>query len=223
MTGMVEEWLVYNPPKSVSFGHTSTPRDPRKAWPIVEKFLGSLANVELGHSVELTCHEGGKWTDIAIAERRIEEAKSLFGAASNPQDAYPRWSISSEQVSSAVRFALDDDRYPKQEIGPVSFHCYYRFLWPEFEQRPYWASKNDTRPRSSSLGITVGGRRLFLQPTLVFPAPWSSDYLREYLVRVEQTIPFRFRDQYFKRWIPAKKSGYGRFLNLPASWRASRV
>ena len=221
MSDAVEEWVIYDPPKSVSFGHSSIPRDPRKAWPIVEKFLGNLDKIELGHNVELTCHEGGKWTDVSIAERRISEAKNLFGPALNPKAPHPHWKISEAQLSSAIQFALDDDRYPKQQMGPVRFHFYYRFLWPEFEQRPYWVGKGDTRPRSSSLGVTMGGRSLFLQPTFIFPAPWSSERLREFITRVEQMIPFRFRDQYFKRSIPPKKSGRGRVLNLPASWRTS--
>lgn len=219
----IEEWVVYQPPKSVSFGHTSTPRDPRKAWPIVEEFLGGLEKVELGHNVELACDEGGKWTDIAVAERRISEARRLLGVPVNPKDTHPRWKISSTQVQSAIQFALDDDKYPKQQTGPVRFHCNYHFFWPEFEQRPYWVGEGDERRRHSMLGVTIGGRGLFLQPTFVFPAPWSSSHLREYIMRVEQKLPFRFRDQYFKRWIPPKKSGHGRLLTLPASWRTSTI
>lgn len=221
MTDVVEEWVVYDPPKSVSFGHSSVPRDPRKAWPIVEGFLSCLDKVEWGHHVELTCHESSRWTDVSVAERRISEAKSLFGPSLNPQDPHPRWKISGSQLLSAIQFALDDDKYPKQQMGPVSFYFSYHFLWTEFEQRPYWTGRRDPRSRSSRLGVTIGGRKLFLQPTFVFPAPWSSDHLREFIMRVEQSVPFRFRDQYFKRSIPPKKTGRGRLLNLPRSWRTS--
>lgn len=219
MVDVVEEWVVYHPPKSVSFGHSSVPRDPRKAWPIVEKFLRGLQKVELGHSVELTCLEGGKWTDISVAERRIGDARNLFGLPLNPEDPNPRWKISEVQLPSAIRFALDDDKFRKQQMGPVSLHFHYRFHWPEFEQRPYWSGKRETRRKDSSLGLSMGGKSLFLQPAFVFPAPWTSDHLREFIARLEPMVPFRFRDQYFQRWIPPKKTGYGRMLNLPASWR----
>jgi hypothetical protein len=33
------EWVVYHPPKSVSFGHQSRMRDPRRTWPTVERFM----------------------------------------------------------------------------------------------------------------------------------------------------------------------------------------
>lgn len=217
----VEEWVVYGPPKSVSFGHHSVPRDPRKTWPTVEAFLRKLDHLELGHTVELICNEGGKWTDVAVAERRISEAQSVFGLALNPQDRNPRWKISASQLSVAIQFALDDDKYPKQQMGPTRLHFYYRFRWPEFEKRPYWTGKGDTRPRHSSLGVSVGGRSMFLQPTFVFPAPWHSELLREFITQVEERVPFRFRDQYFKRSLPPKKSGHGRLLKLPASWRTS--
>lgn len=48
MTGAINEWVVYSPPKSVSFGHQSRVRDPRKAWPTVEQFLMGLEQRQWG-------------------------------------------------------------------------------------------------------------------------------------------------------------------------------
>lgn len=223
MTNAIQEWVVYHPPKSAAFGHHSTPRDPRKAWPLLERFLAGLDGVELGHFVELTCYEGGKWTDTAVAERRINDARLSFGPILNPTSPHPRWKISETQLPTAIQFALDDDKFPKQQWGPVSLSFYYKFLWPEFERRPYWVAEAEKRPRQSSLSVSMGARKLFLQPIFVFPAPWNSKFLRDYISRLEQMVPFRFRDQYFKRWVPAKKAGFGRMLKLPASWRDSHT
>lgn len=153
---------------------------------------------------------------------QIGEARLLFGPELSLTSS-PRWKIREAHLESAIQFALDDDKAPKQQMGPVRFYFYYRFFWPDFERRPYWASEMETRKRNSDLGITLGARRLFLQPNFVFPAPWTSEFLRNFITEVEQAVPFRFRDQYFQRCLPAKKGPHGRYLNLPNGWRSAKA
>jgi hypothetical protein len=225
MTDVTQEWVVYKPPKSVSFGHQSTPRDPRKAWPQLQRFLAEVSALEVGHQLSLTCHSPNPRTEAAVAERRIEAARRLFGPEREPErdfpNIFPHWQLSDEQMATAVRFALDDDQFPKQDEGPVRFYFSYSFLWPEFEQFPYRIDQKDTRKRQSGIGVFIGGNRLFLQPHFVFPAPWHSPILQGFLRQLEKTLPFSFRDQYFKRWIPKLTKGAynGRSLKLDKNWR----
>jgi hypothetical protein len=219
MTDAVREWVVYQPPKSAAFGHNSKPRDPRLVWPKVETFLSGLADVELGRISELICDGPSKWTDAQIATVRMAEARQLMGREAERSTPDSCWKLSESQIAPAVQFALDDDKFPKQEMGPTRLHVCYSFLWPEFERLPYWMAKGETRRPNSDLGVTVGSGRLFLQPAFVFPAPWNSEILRNFITHIGQIVPFRFRDQYFKRWLPPRGSAQGRRLNLPKNWR----
>ena len=79
MTGSIGEWVLYHPPKSVSFGHQSKVRAPRKAWPMVAEFLASCAQLEFGHLAELTCYKPNKWTKATVA------------ATSHPRSATSFW------------------------------------------------------------------------------------------------------------------------------------
>ena len=80
MQDEAEEWVSYHPPKSTSFGHQSQPRDPRKSWPLLQQFLADHAHFVLGPRLDLICHNTPPSTDAAVAAKRIEEARSLFGA-----------------------------------------------------------------------------------------------------------------------------------------------
>jgi hypothetical protein len=221
MTDVIQEWVTYQPPKSVSFGHQSTPRDPRNAWSQLQQFLAAVSELEIGHLTTLICCFASEQTDSCVAECRIEAARKLFGPERDVPKVFPYWELSEAQLATAIDFALDDDQFPKQELGPVNLHFYYRFLWPDFERLPYWPTQGDTRKRQSIIGVTMGSNRLFLQPHFVFPAPWHSAVLQDFLRQIEKTVPFRFGDQYFKRWIPkvAKGAYHGKLLKLPKDWR----
>lgn len=219
MTIMIGEWVVYHPPKSVAFGHQSKVRDPRKAWPMVAEFLASCAQLEFGHLAELTCYQPNEWTEATVAVARIREARQLFELENGPTEQHPRWTVTESNLKEAIRFALDDDRFSKQQMGPSRLHFYYHFLWREFERLPYWPIENEKRDRRSLAGVTLGYKGLFIQPTFVFPAPWSSAFLKDFLAGIEPIVPFRLRDQYFKRALPSKSGGHSRFLKLPKDWR----
>src|SRR3569832_693034 len=59
----------------------------------------------------------------------------------------------------------------------------------------------ESRNRLSHIGVFDGQRQLFLQPHLVYPAPWTSEPLKDFVDRTAPLLPFRLRDQYFKRWL----------------------
>jgi len=221
MIDAMQEWVIYHPPKSVSFGHQSVPVDPRKAWSQLQQFLARVSALEFAHHFTLTCNDANQWTEPAVAERRIEEARALFGPERDIPEGGPHWHLHETQLTRAVQFALDDDKFPKQQMGPTRLYFGYSFLWPEIERLPYWSPNGDTRKLQSTIGVSLGGNKLFLQPHFVFPAPWHSNVLRDFLHQVEETVPFRFRNQYFKRSIPkqTKQSYHGKLMKLPEYWR----
>jgi hypothetical protein len=222
------EWVVYHPPKSVSFGHQSRMRDPRRAWPTVERFMADLTLFTLGDRMELTCHDPSARTDGDVAAARIREARRCFGPEIPPQGRYkthPRWKIGESQLESAIQFALDDDRFPKQELGPSWFSFNYEFRWKEFDVPRVVPSGAEPRNCVSHLGVTIGQQRLFLQPSFIYPASCNSESLKDFIDRSELIAPFRFRDQYFNRWLPPQSpaSKHGRYLRLEPTWRRGSV
>jgi len=221
MDAEIIEWVVYHPPKSVAFGHQSRIHDPRGAWSMTERFLTSLTELTLGHLVELTCYGPNSWTDTAVAMERITEARGIFGQEVNSSEIHPRWKISESQLQSAIQFALDDDKFPKQQMGPTRLHVYYRFLWNEFEKLPWQTNNTEPQDRMSRLGVIIGNKGSFLQPHFIFPAPWHSDFLRDFITKLEPIIPFRFRDQYFRRALLSVRGPRmrGRSLKLDKNWR----
>jgi hypothetical protein len=221
------EWVVYRPPKSVSFGHQSRIRDPRRAWPMVQQFMADLTRFTLGDRIELMCYGSGPQTNADVAAARTQEARRSFGPEVERQgthQTFPSWRISEAQLASAVRFALDDDKFPKQEAGPSYLAFSYQFCWNEFDSGLGVAREIESRRILSFLIVTIGQQRLFLQPHFVYPAAWNSDPLKDFIDRSELIAPFRFRDQYFVRWLPPQSPGsHGRRVRLEATWRRGSV
>jgi hypothetical protein len=219
--GTAGEWLSYFPPKSVAFGHQSRIRDARRAWSMTQRFLNHLTEFELGKGfVELCCTRRDHGVDEAVGSPRIEEARQRFGLDLDGHADYPRWRIGPSDLEAAIAFALDDDRYPKQSYGPTSLHFWYRFRWKEFEPI-YRALPTDSSDRFCSLGISFGGQRLFLQPSLVVPASWDSQVAREFIARIEPDLPFRLRDQYFRRMFLTR--GNHGSSKLSKTWRSTPI
>jgi hypothetical protein len=219
-----DEWVVYSPPKSVSFGHQTRLRDPRRAWPAVEAFLRDCTRATLHPRIALTCHGPSRWTDEAVAAARLADARQRFGP--EPASTYihpgpPTWTFAEADLPAALAFAFDEDKFPRQGLGPTRLTFAYELAWKEADWFDDPADATEPRRRASVLGVNIRQQRMFLQPHFVFPAPWDSPVLRAFLARLEPHLPFRFRDQYFKRWQrPQKKGAYGRHLKLDAAWRS---
>lgn len=222
-SGELEEWVLYRAPKSVSFGHQSKPREARRCWPVIQRFLAELTTQSsLGDRIILGCEggSGGTQTDFAHMPR-ADEARLQFGPETSEPRYFPQWKLDPSQLEVAIQFALDDDKFPKQKIGPTTLYFSYSFSWVEFQGHLRNAEKEDARTRASSLGIHVGGGGIFLQPHFIFPAPWTSEALKAFVARIEPLMPFRLRDQYFQRMMPIKGSGkrWGKTLKLDKQWR----
>jgi hypothetical protein len=71
----------------------------------------------------------------------------------------------------------------------------------------------------------MGAKQLFLQPNFIFPGASDSEPLKDFIDRVEPLLPFRIRNQYFKRWLPAADPSkkQGRYLRLDANWRRGSI
>jgi hypothetical protein len=138
---------------------------------------------------------------------------------------HPPKSVSFEtDLPSAIELALDDDKFPKQEAGPSLLRIHYRFCWNEFGAEQGMTNESESRRILSILGVTMGQQRLFLQPRFVYPAAWNSNALKDFIGRSEWIAPFRFRDQYFKRWFPPQRRvQHGRILKLGSTWRRGSV
>jgi hypothetical protein len=216
------EWVVYEPPKSVAFGHQSRIRDARRAWPMVQQFMAALTRFTLGNRIALGCLKAEPQTSD-VAATRIEQARRCFGPETEQRGlhrTHPNWTLSESQLPSAIEFALDDDKFPKQEAGPSLLTFSYQFCWLEFDRGATDAGRIESRRVLSILGVTIGRQRLFLQPHFIYPAAWNSEFLRHFVDRSELVAPFRFRDQYFKRWLPPEKpKSPGRLLRLEPTWR----
>jgi len=219
------EWVVYQPPKSADFGHHSLPRDPRHAWPKVKSFISDFAESEPVENVSLTCFGPDYWVDRDIATARANEAQQLFGDETDPSGPHRHWFIAESQLERAVEFALDDDKFPKQQIGPTSLHFAFWFYWRDCKRVAPRKGAKGVEAGKSSLGIGLGHRALFLQPQFIFQAFWESDEVKEFIAKIEPACPFRFRDGYFKRAIPGEgrwSPGSGQWwklIKLDEDWR----
>jgi hypothetical protein len=207
------ERLVYHPPKFAAFGHQARIRDARAAWNATEAFLNKWTVYQLSPQIRLDCYGQQPSTDSAVSLARIEAARRQFGKESNPSSD-PRhtksWPLKPERLVEAIAFALDDDKWPRQALGPTSLHFWYTFQWRDLPSVP---------EQPSHFGIFLGNQRAFLQPTLVFPAAYDAPSLRAFLTKLEDALPFRLRNQYFKRWFASQKSKHGTVRKLDKNWR----
>jgi hypothetical protein len=213
------EWVVYAPPKSASFGHQSRLRDARKAWLATQEFLNAQTDYTLGHHRRMTCYGPTPQTEAAVATARLAAARETLGPETSVETNHVHWDVDPAKLSAAVDFALDDDRYPNQNWGPTALHFHYWFTWKDAEIRGMSSELRDVR---SGLGVRIGSGAVFLQPRFVFPAAFDSHDLRTLLATVEPTTPFRFRDQYFQRWLqPTRKGSAGVTRKLDRNWRSA--
>lgn len=213
------EWVVYAPPKSASFGHQSRLRDARKAWVATQEFLSTHTDYTLGHLRRMTCYGPTPQTEASIATARLVAARETLGPETSVEANHVHWDLDPEKLCAAVDFALDDDQFPKQIWGPTALHFHYWFTWKDAESR---IAPTELRNVRSGLGVRIGSAAVFLQPRFVFPAAFDSHELHSLLATVDPTTPFRFREQYFQRWLrPARKGSAGVTRKLDRNWRSA--
>ena len=152
------EWVVYDPPKSVSFGHQARVKDARRAWKLTEEFLNQQADFALGHHLDLTYYEPTQEADAPVASARLAAARAVLGPETSAQPNCLRWKIQPDQLSAAIDFALDDEKFPLWAWHPTNLHLYYLFTWKHFD---LLLAPNETRDVRSTLGVTIGGGSVF--------------------------------------------------------------
>ena len=218
------ERVIYEPPKSAAFGHHARMRDAQRAWAMTTAFLDRYTVYTLGSPITFTCWAQIEWTNDDPAIAIIDAARHMFGPEVEQLPTVMRWKLRSEQLLLALQVALDNHEWPLQQRSPVSLHFWYSFVWRVLLINPIPpGTPIDDQIRnehSSHLGISIRGQvPIFLKPTFVFPFSWDSPQFSNFLDEIEESVPFRFRDQYFKRLLPSKTGGYSRVLKLAKGWR----
>ncbi len=207
--------IFYHPPKSSSFGHAPSSRDPRKGWLQTLKFLESLTQYTLRPNLDLRIPFYPKWSDPEVINTCIQDATELFGAPDKIEGELScSWVLPASRLSEAVEFALADSTRPRQEIGPTWLSFSYDFSWkphPTLQNQPNFGE-------GSNLGVIHGGRRLFLQPTFRFPFESVTPELTEFLSHVQSYLPFRFRESCFSTLLPTKDGKSFRVRKLTPGW-----
>jgi hypothetical protein len=214
MTSDAIEYVAYSPPKSVSFGHVARFRDARKAWLATQSFLERHTRFRIAYPAELIVYGPDYGVEGEVAADRFSEAIDVFGPATDGA-----WSVAEVNLDRAIAFALDDDCWSKQPIGPSQLSFAVAFSWAALQQ----VDRDDhiAVNMKSDVIISIGMHRVFIQPSLLIPAPFDSPITLGFLQAIEADLPFRLRDQYFKRLLPSPKGGHRRSLRLPKNWRAA--
>lgn len=152
----------------------------------------------------------------AMSEARRGEAIAAFGPPDSDSPANgAKWTLDAAQLDDAVAFEAAGPKSEEGRFDPSSLYAHLKFRW----RRP-WAGSGDEALGESGLGIYVSGRKLFLQPHFVFLSSLDSCEFRTHLTAIENAVPFRFNDNYFKRWVITPKRGnQGRILKAPKGWR----
>ena len=209
--------IAYHPPKSVSHGHGSRVRGTRKAWEATQTFLREETAAELRLPVKLMLWGPSQWTDQAVVLQTRESANEEFGAPTTISGEFHNWELKADDLATALEFAIADDERPRQSLGPVSLYVSYSFSWRTMPNPPP-GETTQFFGRGSSMGVSVGGRRVFVQPTFLFAASDQDPLFRAELRALERSLPFKPNSNYYYR-VEAKKSGGGdKRVKLPEGW-----
>jgi hypothetical protein len=197
------ERVVYQPPKTVSYGQAPRVRGLRQGWELARTFLEEHT-VPGAPRIRLWTLETNPVTSAAAA---------VFGAPPNG----PEWQLGPERLDEALAFAFDK-RQHGLPIGAFLLSLWYDFSW---RNMPNPEPGHPSPARDNTLGILFHPRSIQLQPTFQFAAPsHDQDFLMR-LRQLETTFPFKPKDAYYYRVLP-KKSGPGeRMIRLGEGWKGS--
>lgn len=201
------EFVIYDPTKSVSFGHQAREKDARKAWAQIEAFLQKWTHSKLRDSVTFRCvppFEG----PVKVYNEYRAHVNRILGTQGEGL-----WKFSPIDLPKALALAFDEEKWPRQQgDGPADLQFSYDFEW----STPIPPAASPLQ-RTSSFRISVGGKRIFIQSTLIFPWPATSGTTQKFLSEMAPDSPVQLRASYFKRMIPKKDGGY-RVLRLNEGW-----
>ncbi len=211
-----DKLIYYQPPKSVAFGHTPKTRDIVKAWQETLFFLNQHTEFSpYPSSLEIQVMRDPRWTDPEFTELCVREARLLFGEPElrDPKDSFT-WRPPIFRLEEAISFALRDSHRPRQEMGPTRVHFFYTFNWKR-------DSRDSLKERSSSmcrLGVSLGGRRLFLGTSFFFPFSEPTGEFAEFIADIQRDLPFDLKEPYFMTAIPTKSGHSYKYRKLAPGW-----
>ena len=207
------EAVHYQLPKSVSF-HQATKGKPRQAEKAIRAMLAALADdVQLHPAMELRIDPPAEWTDAAVAHACLAEARAQFGADGDPHEAAGTWTLDPDQLDAAIEFALSDERWPKQALGPIALHFSWHFNWRDFPKtfpEPLASWQRGT----CSLMLSFHGRGLRVAPSFVFPVAYEDPAFQQFVDRLGALAPFTINPRHFRRMLVNPKTGGIRYLKL---------
>lgn len=207
------EAVSYRLPKSVSF-HQAVKGKPRPALARIQDMLAAMAaNLQLGHHITLDVDPPGEWTDAAVATACLEEARERFGIEGNPREQLKRWHLDPAQLEAAIAFALSDERWPRQQCGPLTLSFAYHFNWRDFS-REFPEPLASWQHCTCLLLLNFQRRALSVAPDLVFPLPYESAAFQPFVDRLGASLPFEIKPKHFRRMLVNPKNGATRFLRL---------
>lgn len=158
-----------------------------------------------------------QWTDPAVVESVRSEAARLFGQPTGNAGEFNNWELPIERIDEALEFALADEARPKQALGPVRLFVSYSFAWRALPNPP---EPTQHFGRGSWLGVSVGGRKVFIQPTFLFGASEQDREFVANLKSLELAMPFVPKESYYYR-VEKKRSGEGeKLVKLHTGWQS---
>jgi hypothetical protein len=182
--------------------------------------LNQNATAELRSPLKLNIWAPSQWTDKAVVDAARIEAAQAFGPPTSMSGEFCNWALPIARIGEALEFAFADEERPKQSLGPVSLFVSYSFAWKTMPNPPA-SMPSEHFGRGNWLGVSVGGRRVFIQPTFLFGA---SDRDRDFIAKLkalEITMPFVPKESYYYR-LEAKKSGAGeKLVKLHSGWQSA--
>lgn len=206
MLGGQPEFTRYEPPKSACFGHGARVTSARGGWTQVADFLSGCTSASLDAPVVLSVVLPFSGPVTVFNEYRAHVNQLIETREEG------RWEFPPEQLERALALVFDEDRWPRQPDGPAQLNLRFRLNW----RLPPNVVESQALPQST-LGVSIGGQRVFLQPLFWFPWAYNDPALASYLLTMTERFPFQLRENCFKRWVPAKAGGY-RALRVPDGW-----
>jgi hypothetical protein len=205
------EFVLYEPAKSVDFCQQTREKNPRKAWPRIEAFLDRWTVWKLREPIHFNCDPGIGSAHIYNAYRG--HANEQLGTTGEGL-----WQLPRAEFARVLALAFDEDKWPRQTGGGPA-HLSFTF---EFEWAAAPPPASSPLRRTSSLHMVIGGKRIFVYPTLVFPWPVESGIAQKQLRDMDADLPIELRDDHFRRMLPTRTGNVGyRVLRLPPGWRAT--
>ncbi|MCC9598886.1 MULTISPECIES: hypothetical protein [unclassified Rubrivivax] len=214
------EFVAYHPPKSVSHGHGSRARNARRAWAATEEFIFKHTQANLSPTLRVKVWGPSEYTDATVFERAIEEGIVAFGSSPTVSGIFSVWELTNANLPQALEFAFKDEERPKQQLGPVDLYVSYSFEWKSLPPVPRGPDSSHFA-RGCRIGVSIGSRRCFIQPTFLFSLPSSSPELIHFLSELEPDLPFVPKDEYFCRVVPKKSDGGEKLVKLHRGWRSA--